>query len=199
MKIYLIRHAQSQWQVAPSHDWDTALSRTGHEQAQRLGHWLADRPCLAEGSHLQVAGLCSSPLVRARETAAYVADALGLPLDTDDRLCEATFHVSSHLPQRETPFTPSSPYEPSALYRTFKSQAREALDGLVERAAGTGSVMAITHGALIETMLRSVVGNDAMSFSLYNSAVTLVEWTRGRWHLVLLNCWDHLPVDLRTS
>jgi len=90
-------------------------------------------------------------------------------------------------------------YNPPKAYAEFKGQVTEALRELVQVAeANRGSVLAITHGAVIETMLRVLVCNDAVRFRPYNATLTLIEWKVGRWHLVYLNFWDYLPVELRT-
>lgn len=200
MKIYLVRHAQSQWQLAPNDDWDTALSSTGHEQARRLARWLAEHESLDSRGRVKIASLCGSTLVRARETGSYVAAALNLPLETHPSLCEATFQVSAHLPRSDGPIVHHQPYQPSPLYASFKLQAQSALAYLVgrEQMAG-GAVLAITHGALIETMLRTISASDGISFELYNCGLNLIEYDQGRWHLVLVNCCDHLPPGLRTT
>lgn len=57
------------------------LSRIGDEMAQRVAKTLADR---------DITHLVSSPLERARETAAPVAATLGLEVVLDDRVVEAT-------------------------------------------------------------------------------------------------------------
>ncbi len=200
MKIYLVRHAQSQWQLAPSGDWDTPLTSTGHEQARRLAEWLAEHESLDSKGRVQIASLCASTLLRAIETGSHVAAALNLPLDTHPILCEATFQVSAHLPQNDDPILWHSDHQPSGLYSSFKSQAQNALTHLVasERKAG-GPVLAITHGALIETMLRTISSSDAISFDFYNSGLNLIEYSKGRWHIMLINCCDHLPPHLRTT
>ena len=33
-------------------------------------------------------------------------------------------------------------------------------------------------------------GSDAVSFWLYNTSLNVLEWKRGRWHLIHLNLWD---------
>ncbi|MGY1694939.1 MULTISPECIES: histidine phosphatase family protein [unclassified Geodermatophilus] len=56
------------------------LSTAGETMAQRAAEWLTGRG---------VTLLVSSPLERARQTAAPVAEALDLPVDVDERLIEA--------------------------------------------------------------------------------------------------------------
>jgi probable phosphoglycerate mutase len=199
MKIYLARHGQSQWQVKPSENWDTPLSSLGHEQAKLMGQWLAGHEMLDHRGRLEIVALCASPLIRAQETAMYAAKALNLPLITQQNLSEANFHVSEHLPQRDTPLDTHPTYEPSKIYAAFKLQAQSALQGLVEQAETSGgSVLAVTHGGLIKTMLRLAVGSDNFCLILYNTGINCIEWKRGRWHILHLNFWDHLSAQLRT-
>jgi probable phosphoglycerate mutase len=74
-----------------------------------------------------------------------------------------------------------------------------ALNSLIAEAeASAKPVLAVAHGDLISTLLRTAVGSDAISFWLYNTTLNLIEWKRGRWRLVYFNLWDHLPPLLRT-
>jgi len=199
MRLDLVRHGQSGWQQAASTDWDTPLSALGHEQAKRLGHWLAGHNMICPGTRLDVLSLSASPMRRAQQTAGYLAAALGLPVNTVPELREASFHVASHLPSRNAPGDPRPSHELSATYLSFKDQVRRAFAGLVRQAelAG-GSVLAVTHGGFIKTMLRVAIGQDDFCFRLYNTGITQLQWRRGRWHLVHLNLLDHLAVELRT-
>jgi broad specificity phosphatase PhoE len=200
IRIYLIRHAQSAWQVRASEDWDTALTAMGHEQARCLARWLATCPEIAGGCRVEVSSLYASPFKRARETASYISDALGLDITTHDALSEARFHVASRLPQAKGPFEQDRESPPACRdYVEFQQQAESALRFLVGQAeAVRGPVLAVTHGGLIKTLLRSVVGSDRICFRLFNACVNVIEWQNGRWHLVHLNLWDHLIADLRT-
>ena len=196
--IYLVCHAQSAWQVAREDANDT-LTQTGHEQATRLARWLAEHRRLDRRGRIQIAMLRVSPLRRARETAAYVGEAVGLLLNMQDSLAEADFHVADHLPIAASPLEPHAEHETSREYGRFKSQARSALEELVGHAdAEGGPVLAVTHGGLIKTLLRLVAGSDTISFDVYNTGITAIDWKAGRWHLVHHNLCDHLPPNLRT-
>jgi probable phosphoglycerate mutase len=200
MRIYLARHAQSEWQLEASENWDTSLTTMGHEQARRLALWLASGPQLAGGARVEIGSLYASPFKRAQETAAYVSNALELTPVIQDCLGEAEFHVASQLPQRDGPMSIFSPYVPSQEYSKFRAQADLALQVLVRQAEVTdGAVLAVSHGGLIKTLLRVITGTDTICFRLYNSCLNVIEWRRGRWHLVHLNLWDHLPAELRTE
>jgi len=62
---------------------DPGLNDLGREQADRAARWLAE--------HGGVDEIVSSPLRRTRETAAVVAEHLGLPVSIEDGLAEAAF------------------------------------------------------------------------------------------------------------
>lgn len=197
MKIYLMRHAQSWWQVEPSHDWDTSLTDLGHEQARRAADWLANHERVDLGSRAEIGALCSSPLRRAYETTRYIADALGLPVQIHEYLREATFHVASELPRAPQPrIVPVG--DLTERYLAYRQQVEAGWQELIT-SAEAGPVLAVSHGGYIKTLLRILGGSDGICASLYNASLTLFEWRRGRWHLVYLNLWDHLPPDLRTA
>ena len=199
MKIYLARHGQSQWQVAPSNNLNSSLTAIGHEQSKRMGQWLANHRLLDNETQIEVTSLWVSPLKRAFETASYVGNALCLPLVTQKNLSEADFRVADHLPRADTPFHNKTPYNSPKVYADFKSKVKEALSDLIEQAEANGeTVLVITHGGVIETMLRLIVASDTVRFQPYNAALTLIEWKDGLWHLVQLNFWDYLPIPLRT-
>ncbi|MEU1311535.1 histidine phosphatase family protein [Streptomyces cinnamoneus] len=200
MKIFLARHGQSQWQLNPSQDWDTRLSDLGHEQARRLGEWCAGHRLLDAESRFEPGTLRASPLKRARETAGYLAESLRLPVEVQPSLTEATFRVASELPRAAAPFAPWPTGELPERYTAFRAQAAEALEELTGVAEATGRpVLAVTHGGLIKTVMRIVAETDSFCLKLYNCAINAIEWKDGRWRIVHVNLWDHLPPELRTT
>ena len=201
MKIYLARHGQSRWQVERgADDWNSPLTAVGQQQARCLGDWLAQTPQLDVQSHpLTIGALYASSYLRAQETATAVAQALHLPLHTDDNLREADFLVSAQLPQAKSVTSGWIDWEATAVYTDLKQRAQTALHTLTAVAENNnGTVLAISHGGFISTLLRVAFGTDTTSFWIYNTSLTLIEWKRGRWHLVFFNLWDHLPTNLRT-
>lgn len=72
--VYLVQHGDKQ--RLPGNPGLTSL---GREQASQAGGWLKDQAIRA---------LYSSPLRRARETAACIGQVTGLPVILDDRLRE---------------------------------------------------------------------------------------------------------------
>jgi broad specificity phosphatase PhoE len=199
MKIYLVRHAQSRWQLEPSPDLDTELTPVGHEQAKRLGQWLAEQKKSADRFQIEISGLWASPYRRAQETANYVSNALRLEVHICPDLREANFHVADDLPSMETPWGTHAPYEPTARYAAFKAQVRIGFEHLMTQVEAVGGpVLAVTHGAFIKTLFRLMTGTDAICFQLHNAGLNAIEWKRGRWHLIHLSICDFLPAELRT-
>ncbi|HVB27608.1 MAG TPA: bifunctional RNase H/acid phosphatase, partial [Mycobacteriales bacterium] len=88
----LLRHGETRWTAEKRFCGSTDLPLTERGQAQ--GAAVAER--LAEGGIERLVGgrpgrIVSSPLVRARETAALVADRLGVPVTVEDALRETDF------------------------------------------------------------------------------------------------------------
>jgi probable phosphoglycerate mutase len=83
-RLFLVRHGETVWHAANRYAGvtDVALNPRGHAQAERLALW-------ATGA--KPGAIWSSPLTRARETAAPAARALGLEVHIDERLREIDF------------------------------------------------------------------------------------------------------------
>ncbi|HUR87239.1 MAG TPA: histidine phosphatase family protein [Solirubrobacteraceae bacterium] len=82
--VTLVRHGQTERSArkAYSGQLDIPLTDTGREQARRCAELLADAG---------IDGIRTSPLVRARDTAAAIAEATGAPLTVDDRFIEVDY------------------------------------------------------------------------------------------------------------
>jgi probable phosphoglycerate mutase len=89
MRLLLVRHGESTWNVEGRYQGrlDPPLSPRGREQAQALAARLY-RQQLARVDKNRLTGIVSSPLLRVRDTAQICAEAIGLPVDIDDRLTE---------------------------------------------------------------------------------------------------------------
>ena len=110
-RLWLVRHGQSQGNVARDHadlhglstigidirDVDVPLSDLGHRQAEAAGRWFA---ALSDGEKPEV--ILSSPYLRARQTAKAICEAGGLAggkarTIVDERLREREFGVFDGL------------------------------------------------------------------------------------------------------
>lgn len=84
-RILLLRHGQTELSVQRRYSGrgNPELTELGREQAAQAARYLASRG--------GIAAVISSPLSRAKETAAAAAGALGVPLTVDDDLIETDF------------------------------------------------------------------------------------------------------------
>lgn len=82
--VTLVRHGQTERSArkAYSGQLDVPLTDIGREQARTCGKLLASAG---------IDAVRTSPLVRARDTAAAIADATGAPLSVDERLIEVDY------------------------------------------------------------------------------------------------------------
>ena len=162
-RLVLLRHGQTAWNLAERAQGhaDLSLDETGHAQAA------AAAPHLAA---LQPARLWSSDLARARETAAYVADATGLEVETDVRLREYDVGVRSGLTRAE--FAERHPreyagwlvHDESLLVEGEESSARvrervvPALNDCLAALAPGETGIVVTHGACLKVGLLGLLG-----------------------------------------
>src|SRR6185436_11926916 len=93
VQLLMVRHGLP-LRSEPGQGSDPDLSQVGLEQARRLPVALARFP---------VTRLVSSPQRSARQTAAPVADALGLAVEVDDRLAEYDRDMPEYVPIEQMP------------------------------------------------------------------------------------------------
>jgi len=134
------------------------LSANGRAMAQAAADYFAERSVVA---------LFSSPLERAQETARPVAERLGLPIVTDDRLIESSNHFEGlkfgvgdgslrhprHWQYLTNPFLPSWG-EP---YRDVAARMAAAIETAREAAAGREAVC-VSHQLPIWVARRAAEG-----------------------------------------
>ncbi|MQA04398.1 MAG: histidine phosphatase family protein [Streptosporangiales bacterium] len=136
---------------------DYHLSENGKAMAKRAADWFAGRDVVA---------LYSSPLTRARETMAPVAERIGLDVSVETRLIEPWNHFEGmtfgdgslrhpkHWPYLLNPFRPSWG-EP---YREVVARMRAAIGRVRERASGHEAVC-VSHQLPIEVTRRALQGD----------------------------------------
>ena len=87
MRIYVARHGQTQWNAENKvcgGKIDIPLSAIGEQQAQELAQEAVKHP---------IDVIISSTMIRAKQTAQAVADAMGLEVVTDARLVEQDYGI----------------------------------------------------------------------------------------------------------
>lgn len=93
-ELILVRHGKAEPHGTRA-DYDRALTEEGIAEIRQMA------PALAKKVEGKETVLITSPLVRARETAEILADALGCPMEIDDWVAEGIF--SEVLATKERP------------------------------------------------------------------------------------------------
>ncbi len=159
MHLYFIRHGQSfvnlkEWSGG---NQDVGLTDLGHRQAAALGTWLPTE--LKE-----IDALYASTMVRAQETAGYVARAYDMDIIPDDRLREIGNNRFDHSPwppnelptaysdywASERPFATTTPLVPGGeTFMHFRTRVGLFIEELVECCRGK-TILAVCHGGVVE-------------------------------------------------
>lgn len=191
MELLLIRHALPVRIDDGDGPADPDLSEIGHRQAATLAEWLA-----AEG----LDAIWSSPMQRARQTAAPVETALGLEATVDDDLKEFDAEEPHYIPMEELKGTDDPRWREliERLGAPEQFAFRDLAAAAVERVVGAHSgqrVAVVCHGGVINAYLSTILGIDRPLFfePTYTSISRVMASSRGHRSLVSVNEVPHMP------
>jgi broad specificity phosphatase PhoE len=191
--IYLVRHGQTEGNTKQLFigSTDIPLDKLGERQALRLSQRFA---------RLQIDAVISSPLLRARQTAERIAEQLNLPVEIHPGFTEIDFgDLEQHTIESfetgypELALVHGDPESIGAAWlngetRTaFNARVREALIDVL-RSHGNQTVVVVSHGGVIGSVLSLVLGgmaNDWAKFAVQNCSVT---------HLEVGACYTRIPL-----
>jgi broad specificity phosphatase PhoE len=199
LRLVLVRHGETAWNREARYQGhrDTPLSQIGRAQAEAAGRLLA-------GERLEA--VWSSPLRRARETAAAIAAPQGLAVQVEEAFAEMHFgewegltvdEVSARFPDlypawRETPHLVDVPG--GETLDALRARVLRGLRGL--RAAHDGqTVCLVTHGMTGRILILEALGLDLdrlWSLQVSFTGISELEF-RGDWSVVhRMNTLVHL-------
>lgn len=206
-RLILVRHGSTEHSPAMrlSGINQLPLSERGQAQADALAARLAGMP--------SVGAVLSSPLLRARQTAAPIAQALGLAVQIDEGLQEVDFGAWEGLTFAEA--ARSAPEEMAAWSRnprvappggeSFEQLAARVLparDKIIADYAGR-TVIAVSHVSPIKLLLADGFGAPLESIYrvfLDTASISIVDYPEGRMSSVrLINETAHLPADIQIT
>jgi len=214
MLQYLVRHGESvsNLEGRVQGQEDIELSDLGRAQAQRVADWSRRLSASSSTAAVTIGEVWSSPLRRARETAAEIAAALGLPLMLEEGLCELHAGIfQGHLwADLETEFPDEvAQWRSGDVHYVIpggESRAQLAARGraAIEMLAGrdTPGMIVVAHGGVLTAALGSMLGREHPLLAaaaerpftklpaLANCSVTQLEWPGPR--LVSFNETGHL-------
>lgn len=139
----MLRHAKSSWGDSSLDDWQRPLNDRGRRDAPRVGEWLRDRALVPDL-------IITSDAVRARETAAAVADAAGY--------------------MREIVIEPS-------LYHAAPADAIAVLKSISHQAAHR--ILLVGHNPGLEDLVSRLSGehHDLVTAAIVELAVPIDRWS----------------------
>lgn len=196
MHFYLIRHGESQFnaQGRIQGQLDVELSAVGRRQGLALAAALAGK---------SIDAVFSSPLARASQTAAPVADALGLRVQYDERLREIHAGLFQGLLWSEIERThpehaaqwlrqePDYVVPGGESRRSLMTRGTCALTYI--RTLPHKSVAVVSHGGLLSAALKGLlaVPVERSPFSFRNASITQARWD-DQFRLLSFNETEHL-------
>ena len=168
---------------------NSGLTELGWHQTHLVADWLA--------RNVNADVLLASTLTRAIQTAEVIGQRIGLPVEAFPG-----FEEADQPYWQELPIAPDQPlalwdnrWQPDAenapLYAAFREKLRNALARLLEEHENQ-TVIVVSHGGAIGTILRSLFGGHQMPVFTENGGVTQVAWQEGRWRLICHNERAHL-------
>jgi 2,3-bisphosphoglycerate-dependent phosphoglycerate mutase len=203
LHLTLLRHGRSRADDEGVHEgrYDSPLTDVGRAQAAALAaHWQQRPP----GFELA----CCSTLARARQTAGIVTEALGIPLHPDDLWREWDNGPLAGLPhdeaQRRFP-VPAFRHDPDPFTaQGGESQARVRARALLalERVwqSGASTVLVVSHGGFLNSVLRELTGAHRGWFAFGDTGFTTLRLSRTSHTAVVtgVNLTPHLPAPAPT-
>jgi probable phosphoglycerate mutase len=161
--VCVARHGETDWNVSGIlQGWlDVPLNDKGRRQAYEM---------VAGFTHSRFANVCSSPLIRSRETAEIIARSLRLtPPEFHDGLKERNFGAIQGIPKAEL-----AELNPVLLQQILKRnpatffEQGESMDEFADRVLGAiidiarsnsgKRILAITHGWTMDVITRHIAG-----------------------------------------
>ena len=186
MKIYLVRHGETDWNQAGllQGQTDIALNAQGLEQAREAAERLKEVP-------FEIA-FCS-PLIRAKRTAETIIGDRKITLTADERLRELNFgpwegvDIRTIKDAASQPFTNPGSYIPPEGAESFAQlykRSGEFVDQVLLPLEGTyETVLVVAHGGVNRSILNPVLNipvNDFWRMHMGNWATAILDCTDGK-------------------
>jgi broad specificity phosphatase PhoE len=169
--FYAVRHGQTDWnaQGRVCGRTDLPLNEAGRRQAEETARKLAGLP---------IERIVCSPMLRARQTAAFAAQALHLPVRTDARLIEQDYGIYEGVPVTDEGFLRAKRqfavrYPGGESMMQVAARVYALLDE--ERARGGGPVLLVCHGGVLRLIHTYFADMDNDAFFHYSAKNAQIE------------------------
>lgn len=194
MRLFLISHAQTDWNVEGRFQGQTdiPLNEYGRRQARQLQRHLANVP---------LDTLVASDLSRARETAEIIAMSHGMVVHTDRRLRELHFghwegltyaEIQAKYPEALAPWQENSLRERPPGGESLAEMAQRLADfvGGLKSYADNARIAVVAHRGALRSMLCVLLGvpvSRHWEYRLDIASISDVEYVDGKGRMVTLN------------
>ena len=202
-RLCLVRHGETDWNAAGrvQGQLDVPLNETGRVQARAVASVLGDE---------SFAAIYSSDLVRVQQTAAPVAQRLGLEVFLDARLRERHYGVfqgmtyaeaKERIPEGYARFRAKDPeydFGTGESLGSFNERSLLFIQELVRRHEGE-DLLLFTHGGILEMVYRHATGRGLSTprdFEIPNAALNRIEIGPAGWRIAAWADVGHLSVAL---
>ncbi len=194
MDLLIVRHALPQRVEVEGRAADPGLAPLGHRQAQAVADWLAP-----EG----IDAVYTSPMTRARETAAAIAATVGLDATVEDGVAEYDRDSEAYIPIEElkaegdprwTEMLAGGYFSEEGVDPIeFQSGVVGAMDRIID-ANPSRTAVVVCHGGVMNAYVGHVLGIEQyMVFEPAYTGITRIRASsRGHRSLVTLNEHGHL-------
>jgi len=200
MKIYLIRHGQTSWNVDGKIQGatDIALNEAGRQQAACLVKGMENRP---------VVQIFSSPLIRAVETAQAIGDSQHVKVELLEELKEVAFGdwegmtwsaIREQYPKEYERWciNPVDVAPPGGeLQADIRRRCKRVIDWILDQARGDLAIVA--HGAILAYLVEYLMKDSPLDEEIIvkNASITTVEYQAITKDLAMVQMNDvaHLP------
>lgn len=198
MKIYIIRHGETQWNKEEVFRGrkDISLNETGKKQVERVGLYFSHRP---------INRIVSSPLARARQTAEAISNPISIAIETMEELTDFNFGIWEGLPLREVEKRFPADF---AIWKTSPEKLRiengdtlamvrnRISAGLANITSGQeGAVVIVTHRVICKIIVLHAlgIGNEHFWDMKYDpGSITLLDRKNDKYTLIFSNDTCHL-------
>jgi len=198
--LLLVRHGQTGWNVEhrlPGQLPGVALTDTGRQQAARLGEAL---------SVLPLSAIISSPLERARDTAAFLAEGRTIPVHIEPDLADTD--VGPWAGQKISELTKSDPAwrayvqnptvapEGVETFPQVQQRAVAAVERWLQREDIGAYPVFVAHADVVKLLLAYYMGipvERAPSLFIDNASVSLIELEKEKRPQVVAISWSPNP------
>jgi broad specificity phosphatase PhoE len=202
-RLWLIRHGQTDYNAAnkiQGSGIDAPLNQLGIAQAKLLANAICEQLSKEE------VRLYSSSLIRAKQTAAFIAEKMQIPCISSDEVVELNFGVLEGMPMEdianeledlhnlwESGEVNVAAKEGESPKDAFKRAGNYIISQLEE--ITLDNAIFVIHGRLLRILLAGWLDGDLSEMSKYhhhNANINLLEYAEGVFKVLYLNDTKHL-------